>query len=130
MTDVVAQLVDLHVMRWQEGAPRYLVMRRSPNEIYEHIWQGVTGKINTGETAWQTCLRELKEETGLEPTHLWAVDHVNLFYEPATDTLHTIPVFGAEVEEREVVLSKEHQEYRWCSVEEAAALLLWYQQRR
>jgi dATP pyrophosphohydrolase len=130
MTEVATKLIDLHVMCWKEGKPQYLIMQRSPGEIYEGVWQGVTGKIRTGEQAWQTALRELREETGMQPLHLWTVDHVNMFYEPATDTLNCIPVFGVEVAFSEPVLSKEHQSYRWCSVDEAVDLLLWDQQKR
>lgn len=130
MTNIVARLVDLHVMRWENGVPRYLVMQRSVGEIYEHVWQGVTGKIEPEETAWQGALRELKEETGLKPLQMWTVDHVNLFYEASTDSIHIIPVFGVEVGDGDVNLSKEHRTYRWCTVEEAAELLLWDQQRQ
>lgn len=129
MTEVVVRLVDLHVMRRENGEPRYLIMQRAAGEIYEDVWQGVTGKIKSGETAWQTALRELHEETDLQPLHMWTVDHVNLFYESSTDTLNCIPVFGVEVAGGEPTLSKEHRTYRWCSVQEAADLLLWQQQR-
>ncbi|MFC1620562.1 NUDIX domain-containing protein [Candidatus Neomarinimicrobiota bacterium] len=91
MTEVVVRLIDLHVMRQENEAPQYLIMQRSPGEIYEGVWQGVTGKIHPGEHAWQTALRELQEETGLKPLQMWTVDHVNLFYESATDTLNCNP---------------------------------------
>jgi dATP pyrophosphohydrolase len=129
MTEVVVRLIDLHVMRLENEEPQYLIMQRSPGEIYEGVWQGVTGKIHPGEQAWQTALRELQEETGLKLLQMWTADHVNLFYESATDTLNCIPVFGVEVAVGEPVLSKEHQTYRWCSVNEAADHLLWDQQR-
>jgi dATP pyrophosphohydrolase len=130
MTEVVVRLIDLHVMRRVNEEPQFLIMQRSSGEIYEGVWQGVTGKIHSGEQAWQTALRELQEETGLNPLQMWTVDHVNLFYESATDALNCIPVFGVEVASGEPVLSKEHQTYRWCNVKEAADLLLWEQQRQ
>ena len=34
--------------------------------MYEHLWQGVAGKIEKGEQSWQAAIRELKEETGLD----------------------------------------------------------------
>ncbi len=129
MTDVVVRVIDLHLMRWIEGEPRYLLLQRSPGQLYEGIWQGVTGKIQPGEKAWEAALRELREETGLRPLKMWTVDHVNFYYEAATDQLNGIPVFGVELAPGEVVLSPEHQAHRWCSVEEAAELLLWDQQR-
>ncbi len=130
MTDVVVRLIDLHIMRWAEDTPLYLVLQRAKGTVYEHVWQGVTGKIEPGETAWQTAIRELHEETALVPLHMWTVDHVNLFYEAATDRMNAIPVFGVEVQTAAVTLSQEHQSYKWCEIDQAAELILWAQQRQ
>lgn len=130
MTRVVVRVVDIHVMRWCDGAPEYLVMKRSAGQLYEHIWQGVTGKIEDGETAWEAAIRELGEETALVPKRMWTVDHVNFFYDATGDCMNSIPVFGIEVEGDDVRLSGEHAVYQWCPVEEAVALLLWKQQRQ
>jgi len=130
MTDVVVRIIDLHIMRWVDGSPSYLIMQRAAGEIYEHVWQGVTGKIKSGETAWQAAVRELHEETGLAPVRMWTIDHVNFFYEAAQDRMNTIPVFGVEIKDADVMLSKEHQRYRWCAIKQAAELILWEQQRQ
>ncbi len=130
MTDLVVRVVDVHLMRWVNGAPTYLVLQRSPGQLYEHIWQGVTGKIKPGETAWQAALREVHEETSLKPLKMWTVDQVNFFYEADHDRMNSIPIFGVELTDGVVVLSAEHQDYRWCPVEEAVGCLLWEQQRR
>ena len=130
MTEVVVVVFDLHLMRWVAGVPHYLLMQRSAGQLYEGVWQGVTGKIQPGETAWQAAIRELGEETGLRPLKMWTVDHVNFYYEAAHDRMNCIPVFGAELAAGEVVLSPEHRACRWCQVEEAAQLLLWEQQRQ
>ncbi len=130
MTDPVVRVIDMHMMRWVDGEPVYLMLQRSPGEIYEHVWQGVTGKIDGGETAWQAALRELKEETGLGAVKMWTVDHVNFFYEAHGDRLNGIPVFGVELAEGEVTLSKEHQAFRWCNIDDAIELILWEQQQQ
>lgn len=129
MTETVVRVIDLHVMRQRSSGPEYLVMRRSKGQMYAGIWQGVTGKILDGETAWAAALRELDEETGLKPVRLWTVDHVNTFYEAYGDWVNLIPVFGAEVNSEEVRLSAEHDAAGWYTVDEAARLLLWGQQR-
>ncbi|GIS53581.1 hypothetical protein Ct9H90mP29_06230 [bacterium] len=36
--------------------------------MYEHLWQGVAGKIEEGETSWEAAIRELEEETGFFPS--------------------------------------------------------------
>ena len=130
MTDVVVRVIDLHIMRWIDESPSYLILQRAAGELYEQIWQGVTGKIKPGETAWQAAVRELHEETGLTPARMWTVDRVNFFYEAAEDRMNSIPVFGVEVEGAEITLSQEHQRYRWCTIDQAVNLILWEQQRQ
>ena len=44
---------------------KFLILKRSKTKIYEHLWQGVAGKIEKRETAWQAAIRELKEELGI-----------------------------------------------------------------
>ena len=130
MTQVVVRVIDLHIVRWVGGEPLFLVLKRSPGQQYEGIWQGVTGKIEDGEQAWEAAVRELREETALSPLKLWTVDRVNFFYEAHTDQMNSIPVFGAEVAGEAPTLSGENESYRWATVEEAAGLILWEQQRQ
>ncbi len=129
MTDTVVRVIDLHMMRWKNGVPEYLLLQRSPGQIYAGVWQGVTGKIKADETAWQAAIRELTEETGLQPIRFWTIDHVNFYYDAAHDRMNAIPVFGAELAAGEPVLSAEHRDCRWCPVDEAVELLLWEQQK-
>ena len=129
MTEVVVRVIDLHIVRWVKKEPLYLLLHRAKGQMYEGIWQGVTGKLEVGEQAWESALRELNEETGLEAKKLWTVDHVNFFYEAAHDRMNAIPVFGAEVTRERVALSKEHDFYQWSTFEEATHLILWSQQR-
>ena len=130
MNEVIVRVIDLHLMRWVGVEPRYLLLQRSTGQLYEGLWQGVTGKIRPGEQAWQAAIRELWEEAALRPLKMWTVDQVNFYYEAAHDRMNSIPVFGVELAPGEVTLSPEHQAYRWCPVEEAADLLLWDQQRQ
>ncbi|MCH8327031.1 MAG: NUDIX domain-containing protein [Candidatus Marinimicrobia bacterium] len=129
MTEVVVRVIDLHVVRWVKQEPRYLLLHRAKGQMYAGVWQGVTGKLEKGEKAWETALRELREETGQSARRLWTVDQVNFFYEASHDRMNAIPVFGAEVADEEVVLSKEHDYYQWSAIEEAVKLILWGQQR-
>ena len=81
MASIVARVVDCYVFNLLERTPRFLLLKRNKNKIYEHLWQGVAGKIENGEKAWQTAIRELKEETGLDPLNMFVADHTSSFYE-------------------------------------------------
>ncbi len=129
MTQTTIRVIDAYVFRQTENSIRFLLLKRNANKIYEHLWQGVAGKIETGEEAWQTAIRELKEETGLSPKRMFVADHVSSFYEVHGDRINQVPVFGIEVDSEKVILSDEHSDYRWVDLDEAMDLLVWRGQR-
>ncbi len=130
MTEIVVRVVDCHIFRWENGKPRYLLLKRSESQLYPGIWQCVTGKIEADEKPHEAALRELKEETGLTPISMWTVDQVNHFFEAELNRMNLIPVFGVEVESPNISLSPEHTKYKWCSIDEGVDLLLWNQQKQ
>ena len=111
------------------GQPEFLLLKRAEDQLYPGIWQCITGKIQFDEKSFQTALRELKEETGLLTDKLWVIDQVNHYYEPSEDRMNLIPVFGAVVSSKNVILSKEHSQFKWCPIIEIEKLLLWNQQK-
>lgn len=130
MTDIITTHVDSYVFHLKGDEPEYLLLKRRKEKFYGHLWQGVAGRIETGESAVETVLRELQEETQLEPVRVFVVDHVSSFYQNYKDRINLIPVFGIEVNIGEVILSDEHTEYRWVNFDEALDLLSWPQQRK
>ena len=129
MPKVKVKQIDSYIYRITDNGPVYLMLKRSPGKYYEHLWQGVAGKIEKGETAVQTIIRELHEETGMKPKKMFAADHIASFYDARKDRILTVPIFGIEVENSEVRLSEEHSDYKWVSFEEALALLTWKGQK-
>ena len=129
MPKSVIRVIDSYVFQQTEAGVKFLLLKRNVNKIYEHLWQGVAGKIEAGEKAWETAIRELKEETGLSPKRMFVADHVSRFYETHGDRINLVPVFGIEVDTAHVVLSEEHSDYRWVDIEEALQLLIWRGQR-
>ena len=108
----------------------FLLLKRAKTKMYEHIWQGVAGKIEEGETSWEAATRELKEETGLTPLKIFVADHISKFYETNGDRINLVPVFGIEVDSKDVTLSDEHIDYKWIDFEEAFDTLIWNGQKQ
>lgn len=129
MPEAKIRAVDVYAYRIFNSTPEYLLLRRSPDAQYAGQWRMIGGKIEEGETAWQTALREILEETGLHPTRLWAIPSTNAFYEWEHDRVNIIPAFGAEVA-GEPTINREHDDYRWMPTEKAAECLRWPEQRR
>ena len=129
MPNIEVRVIDAYVYRTTSAGLLFLVLKRAKTTMYEHIWQGVAGKIEDGETSWEAAIRELKEETGLAPLKIFVADHVSKFYETNGDRINLIPVFGIEVDSENVIISQEHCDYKWVELNEALDLLLWRGQK-
>jgi dATP pyrophosphohydrolase len=129
--NIISNLIEAHIFREQNGKLEFLLLKRSPEQYYPNLWQMVSGKIKENETAYQSALREIKEETELIPEKFWVAPTVNSFYSPDKDYISILPVFAARVEYKSIVkLSKEHTKYKWVNPEEAKKLLAWDGQRK
>ena len=129
MPGIKIRVVDAYVYHQTKNDIRFLLLKRARTKMYEHLWQGVAGKIEKGEKAWEAVTRELNEETGLEPVRLFVADHVSRFYETHGDRVNLVPVFGVEVGNMNVVLSKEHCEFQWLDYKTARKRLVWNGQK-
>jgi len=124
------QYIDVFPFAKTEDGLRFLLMRRSPDNTYPNIWQAVAGKVKGGETAWQAGIRELQEETNLNPLNFYALDHVSIYYLHASNETIHVPVFIAEVNFKDPTLSHEHDKFQWVPLEEAVALVSWEPYRK
>lgn len=104
-------------------------MRRSPGRIFEGLWQPITGRPEEGEVAPLAALREVAEETGLEPADIdgvYTLDQVVGLYSAARNGIAYAVLFAARVRlDAHVRLSEEHDDLRWVETEEAASLAIW-----
>jgi dihydroneopterin triphosphate diphosphatase len=128
--NIISNLIEAHIFREKNGELEFLLLKRAPEQYYPNIWQMVSGKIKENETAFNTALREIKEETNLTPEKFWVAPTVNSFYAPDKDYICLLPVFAAKVSyNSDIKISKEHTEYKWVNPEEAKKLLAWDGQR-
>ena len=105
------------------GLRRFLLLR-----AYRH-WDFPKGLVEKGERPLDAALRELTEETGVETVELvWGLEYFETA--PYNRGKRARYYLGRTVE-RDLVLPvsdelgrPEHDEYRWVSAEEAAALLV------
>lgn len=130
MPALVSQVVACYPFRRCGGRIEFLLLERRPGSYLGGVWQGVQGKIEAGESAWQAALREMHEESGLRPRHLWQLQFVDTYYVARKDAVHFTPCFAAQVRaDAEVRLSAEHTSYRWEPSETVESALLWPGQR-
>lgn len=121
--------VVLVTVRVQERVPEFLVLRRKGGTL-DGSWCLITGCIELGETAWKAGIRELQEEAGLSPIDFYSADTCDQFYDPHREILSIIPAFVAFVAASDqVCLDTEHSDFRWCTLEDAKALVAFGGQR-
>jgi dATP pyrophosphohydrolase len=129
MSDILVRVIDAYIFHQKSDGIKFLIMKRAKTKMYEHLWQGVAGKIEVGETAPEAAIRELKEETGFEPVRMFVADHVSKFYETHGDRINLVPVFGIEVDREDVKISEEHCDFKWVDFETARDTLVWKGQK-
>ncbi len=118
--------VNVAVVKKDKEGWRFLLLKRAYTESYAGAWGFVTGTKSDEETAAQIAVRELKEETGLDPKALWATEYVIQFYEPEFDKVWILPLIVAVVPpDSEVKLSRENDEFIWLGAEQARAQVSW-----
>lgn len=116
-TTIQAQVAHFDTTKQQW---KFLVLQRAEHvALYPLLWQGITGTIQSGETALDTAWREIHEETGIQPHELWVVPYIGQFFDAERDAVQSVPSFAALVESPHVVLSDEHCTYAWLSEEDA-----------
>jgi dATP pyrophosphohydrolase len=129
--EVMSQMIEAHMFRETNDDMEFLLLKRSDKVIYPGLWQMVNGKIKENEKAYETALREIKEETGLVPEKLWVVPKVDSFYSHENDNIMLLPVFAAKFKaSSKVVISEEHTEFKWVNPIDAKKMLAWEGQRQ
>ncbi len=125
-------IVDVYVFRTQPRL-QFLQLHRAEGAL-SGTWHPVMGHVLEHETAPQTALRELAEETGYAPGNaldgLWQLEQPNIYYLTSHESMVLSPCFAARVNPNvEPRLNEEHDDHRWVDRDDADRLFLWPGQR-
>ncbi|HWP82675.1 MAG TPA: NUDIX pyrophosphatase [Bacteroidota bacterium] len=131
MPTIVSNIVEVCVFRKRQK-PEFLILKRAQDDkIYPGAWQLISGSVEPREKALDAAIRELREETQLEPKRFWTAPLINAFLVPHDDIVHLTTVFAAEIgDDAHPKLSMEHEEFRWVDSTEAISTLLWPGQKK
>jgi 8-oxo-dGTP pyrophosphatase MutT (NUDIX family) len=98
---------------------KILLLKRS-NKVgtYRGKWACASGYIEEGETPYDTALKEISEELGLEKDDVDLVKEGDLILAQDGDTLWAIHPFLFETARNEITLDWEHDELKWIDLDE------------
>jgi dATP pyrophosphohydrolase len=117
-----ARGVIAFVVAGSGDAARVLLLKRKTAPV--GAWCPVSGRIEAGEKAWQTALREIGEETGLKDGTLYTTGVTDSFYDPHANTIELMPVFLFMIaREQAVIIDEAQSDYAWRDIDAAVAQL-------
>jgi len=133
---VRTDIVDVYVFRLTGGGcagVEFLQARRVKGKM-AGTWQPVMGHIEAGETAVDTAMRELAQETQYKPNAgligMWQLESVNTYFLASEDCVVLAPCFGAQVDAGvEPRLNDEHDAFRWVRRDHVDRVFVWPGQR-
>jgi dihydroneopterin triphosphate diphosphatase len=129
MTEIVAGVVDVYVIRPYGKSWRVLVLQRSSDTRCPLAWETVHGHIEPGERPEAAAVREVAEETGLAVDRLYDVT-VQPFYLHKMGAVQLAVVFACFVREPgTVTLGAEHCRHAWLSISAARRRFVWPRER-
>jgi len=100
---------------------KILILKRS-NKVrtYKGLWGGVAGYIEENEEPFQTAIKEIKEEVGLEKEDIEIIKQLDPisftdFYEGNRYDWKIFPFLFKIKEKSKIKIDWEHSEYRWIA---------------
>lgn len=119
--DRIAQ-VNLICYKIKNTIPYFLLLKRNPQK--GNFWQGITGGVKIGEIIHKTLKRELFEEISIKSKKKFLSTNYSFNYIGGEDYELNEYVFGYELKSKDnIVLSKEHVEYKFASIKESISML-------
>lgn len=101
---------------------KILTLKRSMlDDIGPGIWELVGGRLENNESIESGLLREIKEETNLDCS-ITRLLYATTYYSEKTQNC-IILLYLCNSSQDSIVLSDEHSDYRWVSVDESRQLL-------
>lgn len=126
---------EVQVFVCRRSGAEFLVLHRTPPWAY---WHPASGALEEGESPEEAAIRELQEELALDATgRFWPVRYEYGYpaadeprerqaqWPPGTEWITVTGYIVEASDDFEPTLNFEHDDYRWCSRDEAIALFRW-----
>src|SRR5262245_8219795 len=125
-------MVSVFVARFSPDgrSHEFLQLRRAAEDYMGNTWQIVRGGVEPNESYARAALREMREESGLQPMELYRLGSVESFYTAFDDTLwHSVAFCAIVSREATVKLNDEHDDFRWIGRDRIENETMWASER-
>lgn len=111
----------------QEQPSSVLLMHVGAKKSHPHFFQPITGGIEKGENPIEACIREIREETGIEIEESELQRLPETFLAKINDNLAIEKtIFTTRLPESDITINPaEHTGYQWAQTQEVESLLYW-----
>lgn len=123
----IDKVVTLATAFIQNSEGKVLLLQRGTKSSFSEYWQFVEGKIEANEYPDEALKREIQEEISISPRMISFKSVSHTIFESAElgVTFFVLRVvFSVILAEKEIRLSQEHIDYRWCSIDEIRTMNL------
>lgn len=122
--NVLKTYVAQKALIWSASRTKFLMLLRGKTAPTGPLtWDFPGGDVERGENLEEGILREIKEETGITVTNI-NQDFSYLNDPDGTGDMWLTIFYEAQAESENIVISWEHDEYRWFTYEEVIGLPL------
>ena len=114
------------VFRKENNKVLYLLLYRKAHKNYMELWDFPRGLINKNETPEETAKREIMEETSIKDLRFVKGfnESIKWFYKRDGNLISKkATYFLAETQNSDIKISNEHNDFKWCSFDEASSLI-------
>ena len=118
---MIRQSIEAWIYRPED---REILLLKVENETVS-FWQPITGGIESGESAEEACLREIKEETGLllDCSNLISLGDFTVKIDENL-SIHK-NLFLVLTEQKAIQISDEHVDAQWVALDKVSSQLYW-----
>lgn len=130
MPAIVADVVDVYVVRKLHARLQFLLLLRRADDPFGGTWQAVHGGIEPGETAVDAAERAVAAGAGIAEAAVYSADFVNQVFDHTRDAIVLAPVLVFFASSGTTVSpGEDFTDFAWCDRDEAIGRLPWSGQR-
>ena len=97
MPQLKSDVVEVFVVRWQNGRIEVLLGKRKSQQPFGAIWQPFTTRIEFSEPTIEAAKRAVVRGCGLQVAELFASDRTHQFFDHQRDMIVIAPTLAATV---------------------------------